>query len=75
MGAEIISSTRRLILFNILITFGNTELILINMNMLSARLLIIRHNTVYINIGRILPNGGGLRTVLSRDGGRGWGGA
>ena len=71
MGVEIISSTCRLILFDILIAFGNIELALVNTNMLSARLSIIRRNTVYINIGRILPNGGGLRTVLSRDGGRG----
>ena len=71
MGAEMIGSTRRLVLFNILITFGNIELALVNINMLSARLLTIRRNIIYINIGRILPNGGGLRTVLSRDGGRG----
>ena len=70
-----INFTRRLILFNILIAFGNTELTLINTNILSARLSIIRRNIVYINISRILPNGGGLRTVLSQDRGRGQGGA
>ena len=65
MGAEIIGSTRCLVLFDILIAFSNIELTLVNINMLSARLSIIRRNIVYINIGRILSNGGGLRMVLS----------
>ena len=73
MGAEIINSTRRLILFNILIAFGNIELALVNINILSARLSTVRRNIVYINIGRILPNSGGFRIVLSQDGGRGRG--
>ena len=71
MGAEIIGFTRRLIFFDILIAFNNTELTSVNINMLSARLSIIRRNIIYINIGRILPNGGELRIILSQDGGRG----